>query len=219
MRKPRRRVRTLQLIMFLCLLTPLSSAMAADINEVLAGIQKNYAGMHDMKARFVQEAYNRISRMTLKEVGTVYIKRPGLMRWDYQSPQIKQLIINGHTTWFYIPEDRQVVKSEIADTAFAFLTHNRSLTEDFNAELGPGEGSSVVVELTPKKKMGNIARVRLVVAPSTWNVEKVITVDGFNNATTITLSDVQRNSNLSAGLFEFDVPKGVRVMETGEKNQ
>lgn len=198
------------------LITTFSPAMAADINEVLTGIHKNYADMRDMKARFVQEAYNRISKMTLKETGTVFIKRPGLMRWDYQSPHIKQLVINGHTTWFYIPEDRQVVKGEIGETAFAFLTHNRSLTEDFSAAIGPQEGSLVVVELTPKKKMGSIAKVRLAVTPATWNVEQVITVDGFNNTTTITLSDMQMNTNLSSGLFDFNVPKGVRVMETGK---
>ncbi|MDH4100073.1 MAG: outer membrane lipoprotein chaperone LolA [Nitrospirota bacterium] len=210
------RKRAIGLIGLIGLITTFSPAMAADIDEVLAKIHKNYSGMRDMKARFSQEAYNRISKMTLKETGTVFVKRPGLMRWDYQSPQIKQLVINGHTTWFYIPEDRQVVKGEIGDTAFAFLTHNRNLTEDFNAALGPDEGGSAVVELTPLKKMGNIARVRLVVTPSTGNVEKVITVDGFNNTTTITLSDMQMNANLSAGLFDFNVPKGIRVMDTGK---
>lgn len=206
------------LVVFLLNLSTAMIAGAADIKEVLAGIHKNYAGMHDMKARFTQESYNRITKMTLRESGTVYIKRPGLMRWDYQSPQIKQLVISGRTTWFYIPEDRQVVKGEVQETAFAFLTHNRDLTEDFDAALGQGEDSSVV-ELTPRKKMGNIARVKLVVTPAKWSVEKVITVDGFNNATTITLTDAQINTNMSSGLFDFTVPKGVRVMETGEKNQ
>lgn len=207
------------LVVFLLNLSAAMIAGAADINEALAGIHKNYTGMRDMKARFTQESYNRVSKMTLRESGTVFIKRPGLMRWDYQSPQIKQLLLNGRTTWFYIPEDRQVVKGEVEETAFAFLTHNRKLTEDFDAALGQGENSSTVVELTPKKKMGNIARVKLVANPSGWTVEKVITVDGFNNATTIVLSDVQMNTNMSSGLFDFSVPKGVRVMETGEKNQ
>lgn len=213
-------MRILFVICFALLAVNIQAAGANDsLADVLAGIHKKYAGMRDMKGRFTQEAYNRVSKMTLKETGTVYIKRPGLMRWDYQSPQIKQLIVNGRTTWFYVPEDRQVIKGEIEETAFAFLTHNKDLSEDFDGTLGQNDGKLILVELTPRKKMGNIAKIRLSVTPDTRDVRKVVTVDNFNNATTISLSDIQTNINMDARLFTFTTPAGVRVMDTNEKNR
>ena len=47
------------------------------------------------------------------ESGTLWIKKPGKMRWDYASPQKKIFVTDGATAWFYVPGERQARRTSL----------------------------------------------------------------------------------------------------------
>ena len=51
------------------------------------------------------------------ESGTVLFKRPGLMRWEYESPEQKLFIVDGKTVWFYVPYDHTVTKAPVKESS------------------------------------------------------------------------------------------------------
>src|SRR6185295_16676036 len=48
----------------------------------------------------------------LSETGKVFLKKPGLLRSDYDKPNLKSFIYDGERVWFYKPEERQVIVVE-----------------------------------------------------------------------------------------------------------
>ena len=44
------------------------------------------------------------------ETGTLWLKKPGKMRWEYRSPKEKLFISDGKDVWLYVPDQHQVRK-------------------------------------------------------------------------------------------------------------
>jgi outer membrane lipoprotein carrier protein len=92
---------------------------------LLTEIQNGYQKTNDLEAQFVQEYSGKMMRIPQKAEGKVYLKKKGMMRWDYRVPNQK-LISNGSTLWFYQPEEKQVFVTDVEKvlkekTPLAFL--------------------------------------------------------------------------------------------------
>ena len=84
---------------------PASAAHAADVKSEAAAVDAHYNHLHSLQAEFT-ELY-RGSGMERTESGTLWLKKPGKMRWEYRSPKEKLFVSDGKTAWFYVPDDRQ----------------------------------------------------------------------------------------------------------------
>ena len=82
------------LVFGLALLAPPSTA-AQSLQEVVAGVEAAYARIADLKADFTQQAFNKSLGQTIKDEGTVFLKRPGKMRWEYRAPSPQQIVSDG----------------------------------------------------------------------------------------------------------------------------
>ena len=51
--------------------------------------------------------------MTRTESGTLLLKKPGQMRWDYDQPRPKMFVTDGHTAWFYVPGEKQARRTPV----------------------------------------------------------------------------------------------------------
>jgi len=49
-------------------------------------------------------------RVVRTEAGTVYFRRPGKMRWQYESSEKSLFLVDGKTAWFYVPSDHTVTR-------------------------------------------------------------------------------------------------------------
>ncbi|HUL30119.1 MAG TPA: outer membrane lipoprotein chaperone LolA, partial [Thermodesulfobacteriota bacterium] len=111
-------------------------AFCATGPEVLNEIQTRYEKTNDFEATFVQEYTGKGVRQSSRGEGKVYFKKKGMMRWDYTTPNQK-LVSDGHTLWYYQPEEKQVLVSDISSvlkerTPLAFLAGEGNLGRDFN---------------------------------------------------------------------------------------
>jgi outer membrane lipoprotein carrier protein len=159
-------------------------------------------------------------------------------RWEYAQPNNQEIISDGHTLWVYLPENNQVIQSEIephgdarTDDPLAFLTGLGNLSRDFQISLdSPSHDSAgnYVLLLQPRRPSAMIRQMRIVVdrAAITDYIRNhktgqifllVLTkvTDPNDNTTLIEFTNVRVNQQLSADSFNFILPAGVELVRPG----
>ena len=88
-------------------------------SEFAQALQRRYDTVKDFSADFVHTYQGSVLKKTFIERGTVLMKKPGRMRWDYTAPEKKQFVSDGAKIYFYIPADKQVMVSTVPPNADA----------------------------------------------------------------------------------------------------
>lgn len=202
-------------------------AFGATGPEVLVEIQNQYERTNDSEANFVQEYMGKMMKGGPKGEGKVYFKKKGMMRWDYKVPNQK-IISNGQTFWFYLPDDNQVMVSDVSKvieekTPLAFLSGEGNLSRDFNLlnfneSVSPRE-DHYVVELAPKEPQVGLCKLSLTVDKKTYHVLQADVVDAMGNVTRTRFLDIKTNVNLPDSLFFFTIPAGAEVLKIQEPSR
>ena len=196
-------------------------APATDPARVLAGrVQAFYAHTKDFSAKFAQHyTYVALGRVE-DSSGTVQVKKPGAVRWDYDKPEKRSLFVQGKTLWIWRPEDKEAqVKRDFGgdqlSSAFTFLWGKGDLLKEFapralpaQAGLPPGDA----LELTPLKPAGGVSRLVFVVGKDGEVLASVVT-NPQGDTNQLVFTGTQVDIGLADALFHFEPPKGVLVQE------
>ena len=204
---------------------PAFAAQKADQQEAQAvarAIQAHYRHATTLQAVFL-ETYRAGNSNLRVESGKVYFLRPGRMRWDYESPQKKLFLVDGHYSWFYIPADHTasrtpVRKSEDWRTPFSLLTgkaHLSDLCRQISIVPSQGGPSSpppghVVLDCTPKHK-GSFLDAQIEVDRHD-RIVRVLVEEPGKVSTEVRFGNWRENIPLPRSLFHFQVPRGVSVV-------
>jgi outer membrane lipoprotein carrier protein len=78
-------------------------------NQLTARFEERYRGARTLQAVFL-ERYAENGSVLRSEAGTAYFRRPGKMRWEYESPEKNLFLVDGKTAWFYVPADHTVTR-------------------------------------------------------------------------------------------------------------
>jgi outer membrane lipoprotein carrier protein len=93
-----------------CLLRPAPPAgVIADAKQLVSLFEARYRQARTLQATFL-ERYTENGRVVRTEAGTAYFRRPGKMRWEYESPEKDLFLVDGKTAWFYVPADHTVTR-------------------------------------------------------------------------------------------------------------
>lgn len=185
---------------------------------VLDQVQKFYAGIQHVTAQFRQAVTNDMLGSTKTSDGTVWIMKPGKMRWDYLEKKkdrvevTKSFISNGTNLYVVEHDNMQVVKKNLQQdmmpVAVSFLYGKGDLKSEFNAELdgsskygGKGE---LVLKLTPKKPSAQYKNLFLVVSPTDYRVTQSVIVDSSNNVNHFRFYSPDFQKPIKDAWFEFD---------------
>jgi outer membrane lipoprotein carrier protein len=193
---------------------PTARATSPGVDEVVAGVEARHAKVTDYKAAFDQVVVRKHLPRPLKKRGTVFFKKPGMMRWDYTQPDRVYYVSDGEVLWTYQVEDRLVYKVNVKASelyaALKFLFGEGDLRKEFDAALGaPADGLTALV-LTPKVPDPNYKKLVLFVDPKTFDIRRTELTDPLDNASTITFESPSFDPLKPEG-FQFTPPKGVRV--------
>jgi outer membrane lipoprotein carrier protein len=181
--------------------------------ELARKVQGYYERTADLEARFQQTyTYSGFGRRQVSS-GTLRVKKPGMMRWDYEKPAPKTIAVKGSRLVQYEPEEHQAYVDERFDAsamsaAVTFLLGKGDLAREF--DLSMGEGGSLL--LRPKEPDPRVESIALAVAPD-GAVTSTRVVDGSGNVNEIRFTDVRRNPGLAEAAFEVKLPKDVRRVE------
>ena len=144
------------------------------------------------------------------------------MRWEYQEPEQQVIVSNGVQLWMYRPDDQQVMVGD-ASTFFGegkgagFLSDIKLLRKDFDITLEEIRfGDYYNLQLIPRKKNWDLARIHLLVSKETFYIFQVYTYNAYDDATRIEFQNLQFDSRFDDRLFTFTIPKGIDVLKLDE---
>jgi outer membrane lipoprotein carrier protein len=204
--------------------TGLSSVAAAEnlpLEQILNGMEGRYANSA-FSAKFLQESTIKAMEITDFASGMVYVRHPGMMRWEYNEPDKQIIITDGFKLWIYRPDDNQVMTGA-APVFFrdgkgaSFLSDIKLIRQKFKISLSSSEGDLFYeLKLVPVEKTMDVADIRLSVSKITFTIIRIITKNLYGDETRIEFMNSEFNLDLDDALFSFDIPEGVDVLKLDE---
>ena len=189
--------------------------------QTARAVQQKYDAVKDFTADFSHTYQGGVLKKTITERGVVQIKKPGRMRWEYTDPEKKTFVSDGRMIYSYVPADRQVIRAEMpkqdeATTAVLFLTGKGDVTRDFNATYAEGgDAATWALRLDPKQKQRDYDWLILVVDRQTMQIRELIAADQQGGRSTFRFTNYRENTGLADKVFEFKIPRGVDVINSG----
>lgn len=147
--------------------------------------------------------------------GTVWIKRPGRFRWNYEPPDAQEIVGDGERVWLHdIPLEQVTVRDQAQTLGRApavLLAGSADLTSAYTvSDLGT-QGKFDWVSLIPTDTQSGFAEVRIGFEDRRLRVMELI--DTLDQRTRISFIDLRENQPLADGIFEFAPPAGVDVID------
>jgi len=190
--------------------------------EALArALQQRYQGIKDFSADFVHTYKGGVIRTQTRERGTVKVKKPGKMRWTYTSPEPKEFVSDGVKIYSHIPDDRQVLVSNVppdseATTPALFLAGKGDIARDFTASFTESPVAGTLgLKLTPKRAEAEFDYFIVATQEPGLQIRALVTHDRQGGDSVITFMNLKENQGISDKEFAFRIPKGVDVITNG----
>jgi len=234
---------------FCCLLTGLGLIMGSGelhaasenvaLKDVVGALEKGYATLQDVQADFSQKTTISAIKKEQRGSGEVLLKRPGsataMFRFNYAKPK-QQIVSNGKQVWFYIPENKQVMVSSVADMfkggngiALSYLTGLGHVSRDFTiafAKEPRDKNGNYQLELVPRKPSAVLAKLHLTVSAEAvehflrdgavkdlFPIVSSVVFDAGGNETRIDYSRSRVNKGIDNAKFNFRIPAGVEIIK------
>jgi outer membrane lipoprotein carrier protein len=185
--------------------------------ELAKRIQAHYATVRDFTADFTATNKGGVLPQSTVERGRVKIKKPGRMRWTYESPEKKEFVADGAQLYSYVPSDKVCYVSKLPEgdavsTAVLFLAGKGNLEKDFKAALPattpPGQWR---LQLTPTASQPDFERLTLTVEANSLKLIGIETLDTEGGTTSITFANLRENASLGDREFTYSCPRGAHV--------
>jgi outer membrane lipoprotein carrier protein len=217
------RIRLLRFAIVLSVTTTLLRAsLAADVKTLAAAVDAHYNHLRSLQAEFT-EVY-RGSGMDRTESGTLWLKKPGKMRWEYRSPKEKLFVSNGKDAWFYVPDDRQARKTDSRKlddirSPLAFLLGKTKLEKELQGlslapevtPLGPG---NLVLRGVPQALADRISEVLVEVTPA-HQIARIAIQEVDGAVTEYRFAEMKEDVEIGDARFQFKPPAGTETVEGG----
>jgi len=193
----------------------LAKPLAGESAEAIARrVEARLVQPSDLRARFVQTYRSGMLGREVKESGRLALKRPGRMRWEYETPEKKTFVSDGRTFFFYVPADRQVIVRDQKDAtgvAGLLLSGQGAPLEPFLPRLESAPGGLTRLLLVPRKPDSEIEELRLDV-DAEFRVRAIEVLDPQGNRSRFEFDELRENVGLKDELFRFEPPRGVEVI-------
>jgi outer membrane lipoprotein carrier protein len=160
--------------------------------------------------------------MERTESGTLWLKKPGKMRWEYRSPREKLFLSDGKDAWFYVPGERQVRRTAVKKlddlrSPLAFLLGKTKLEKELQGlslapDVAPLAAGDVVLRGVPKSLAERVSQVLLeITAEHLIGRISIEEVDG--SVTEYRFSGQKEDVAVADQRFQFAAPVGVEVID------
>jgi outer membrane lipoprotein carrier protein len=190
------------------------------VREFAQAVDAHYNRLHSLEAEFT-EIYQGCG-IARSESGTLWLKKPGKMRWDYRSPAQKLFVSNGTDTWLYLPAEKQVHKSSLKKledvrSPLAFLLGKAKLEKELTGlsfapdvqTLSPGDS---ILSGLPRGMEDRVKQVLLEVSPD-HRIIRILVFGVDESITEYRFTNQKENVAMPDASFEFVPPRGSETVE------
>jgi outer membrane lipoprotein carrier protein len=210
-----------------------TAAVPTNAADVVDQVQKFYASIDQVTAQFRQAVTYDTFGSTKTSDGTLWIQKPGKMRWDYLDKKKgkvevkKSFVSNGSYLYMIEHDNKQVVKKnlqqDLMPVAVSFLYGKGDLKAEFTAEIDKtgkyGTKDDIVLKLTPKKPSAQYKNLYLVVNTSDYHVSQSVIIDSSNNINHFRFFAPDFKAPIKSSWFEFDERsvKNYRIVDADQQ--
>ena len=202
-----------------------AAAPAPDVHAIAQAVDERYNHLRTLQTDFTEIYRGAGTERT--ESGTLWLKKPGKMRWEYRSPREKLFLSDGKDAWFYVPGERQVRRTAVKKledlrSPLAFLLGKTKLEKELQAlslapDVNPLAAGDVVLRGVPKTLADRVSQVLLEVTPEHW-IGRILIEEVDGSVTEYRFTNQRENVVVPDRQFRFAVPDGVEVI-SGEWGQ
>lgn len=191
--------------------------------DAARALQQKYDRVKDFTADFSHTYEGGVLKKKTVERGTVQIKKPGRMRWEYTTPDKKTFVSDGVKIYSYVPADKQVIVSPVpaddeATTAVLFLAGKGNLTRDFTVSYAEGGAADTwALRLDPKQQQRDYDWLIIGVDPKTMQIRSLTAADQQGGRSTFAFSNYRENTGIADTVFTFKIPRGADVITAGSR--
>jgi len=196
------------------------AARGQEIHQTAHAVDEHYNHLRSLQTDFT-EIY-RGAGAERSESGTLWLKKPRKMRWEYRSPREKLFVSDGKAVWFYLPAERQLRKTDFKKlddlrSPIAFLLGKTKLENELQGlskvvDQAPLGSANTLLRGVPKAMADRVSEVLLEITPSSQLARIVFTeVDGAT--TEFRFTSPKEDLEVSDRLFQFSPPSGVETVE------
>jgi outer membrane lipoprotein carrier protein len=211
----------LRTILILLLVCPVVFGSAGpDVHTIAKSVDNRYNHIRTLQAEFT-EVY-RGAGMERTELGTLWLKKPGKMRWEYRSPKEKLFVSDGKTAWFYLPGDRQVRKAPVSKlddlrSPLRLLLGKARLEKELQglslaSDVTPLTSGNLMLRGIPKGMADRASQVLLEITPES-QIARIVIEEVDGSVTEYRFDQQQENVEASDQQFRFNAPPGVEMVE------
>jgi outer membrane lipoprotein carrier protein len=212
---------TLPLILSFFFFCPSAFCAQSEIDRCISKLEKKYEAMKDFHALFEQETHLSSIKRVEKGGGTVYFKKEGKMLWEYSKPTVQKIILDGKNLWFYLPEEKQVMKNNfsaipqhiVVDLFRGKINIQEKFKVSFIQQVLKDKKAEIVIELIPIIYNPAIKKLTLWIEPEEYYISKSSFEDEFGNKTVLIFLKIEVDKGIDDSRFEFVPPPGVEIFE------
>ena len=201
------------------LIPSLIGAEVLDVHALARAVDEHYNRLRTLQAEFT-EIY-RGSGIERTESGTLWLKKPGKMRWEYRSPREKLFLSDGKDAWFYLPGDRQVRKTPVRKlddlrSPLGFLLGKTRLEKELHGlsaapDVAPLNEGDMVLRGVPKTMADRINQVLLEITPAD-QIARIAIEEVDGSITEYRFIEQKENVEVADQRFRFVPPPGTEMV-------
>ena len=191
-----------------------------NVHAVAQRVDEHYNQLQSFQADFT-EIYQG-SGIQREEVGTLWLKKPGKMRWEYRSPEEKLFLADGKVTWLYLPAEKQARKSPLKNledlrSPLAFLLGKTKLEKELKAlsfapDIQAWKAEDVMLRGVPRGLEDRVEQVVLEITPE-HRIARILIHAVDDSVTEYRFSNSKENVEVADKQFRFMAPSGTEVIE------
>jgi outer membrane lipoprotein carrier protein len=198
----------------------ISAAALPNVQAVARAIDSHYNRLRSLQADFT-EIYQG-GGIERTESGTMWLKKPGKMRWEYRSPEEKLFVGDGRDAWLYLPAEKQARKSsmrrlEDLRSPLAFLLGKSKLEKElqglsFAPDVQAAQPGNSMLRGVPRGMEDRVRQVMLEVTPE-HQIVRILVHGTDDSITEYRLNNQRENVEVPDSRFRFTAPPGAEIVE------
>jgi outer membrane lipoprotein carrier protein len=183
-------------------------------------VDDHYNHLQSLKSSFTEQ-YEGLG-LSRTESGTMLLRKPGKMRWDYTGANGKTgklFLLDGKYAWFYAPGDSQVQRiqasklDDLRSPLRFLLGHTKIESELDGLKLNGDSNGNYTLTGIPKGQQKRIAKLTLTVSAS-GAIQQIVIQEIDGARTEFRFSGEEANPAIPESQFRFIAPAGVPVVDS-----
>jgi outer membrane lipoprotein carrier protein len=193
-----------------------------DISRALKGVENRYNHARTLEVSF-QETYSMQARRRT-ESGTLFLRKPGRMRWQYAEPAGKLFISDGKNVYFYSPDANRAEKMSLKATddmraPMAFLLGKLDFSKEFKEFQSVPEGNLLSITALPKSDRLPYREVKFVIDPEDFHIVRLTVANQDASVMQFAFSGEKVNAPVNDAMFRFELPPGAEFVDSTRSPQ